>query len=133
MADSLGLNGRVHFTGSVQQATAKHYCSLASVLVSPRSEGTNTPLKVYEQLASGIPLVASNIYSHTQVLTPDVALLVEPNPEDMALGISKAVELGGPGAAIAANAQKLYQAKYSRPVYEAKMKFVLKELAPCAA
>jgi glycosyltransferase involved in cell wall biosynthesis len=117
----------------VPQATAKRYNRLASVLVSPRSWGTNTPLKVYEQLASGIPLVATNIYSHTQVLTPDVAFLVEPTPEDMARGILQAVAPGGRGAAIAADARKLYEAKYSRPVYEAKMKSVLKELIACAA
>ena len=133
LADGAGLDGRVHFTGTVPQATAKHYSRLASVLVSPRSGGTNTPLKVYEQLASGIPLVASNIYSHTQVLTPDVAFLVEPTPEDMARGIRRAVEPGGGGAAIAASAQRLYEAKYSRPVYEAKLKSVLKELFACAA
>ena len=39
LADALGLNGRVHFTGTVPQATAKYYSSLASVLVSPRSRG----------------------------------------------------------------------------------------------
>jgi glycosyltransferase involved in cell wall biosynthesis len=132
LAGALGLNGRVHFTGTVPQATAKHYSRLASVLVSPRSRGTNTPLKVYEQLASGIPLVATNIYSHTQVLTPDVAFLVEPTPEDMACGIRRAVELGGAGATIAANARKLYETKYSRPVYEAKMKSLLKDRLVCA-
>lgn len=133
LADALGLNGRVHFTGTVPQATAKYYSSLASVLVSPRTSGTNTPLKVYEQLASGIPLVATKIYSHTQVLTPDVAFLVDPTPEELARGISMAAESGGPGAAIAVNAQRLYQMKYSRSVYEVKMKSVLKDLLSCAA
>jgi glycosyltransferase involved in cell wall biosynthesis len=89
-------------------------------------------LKVYEQLNSGIPLVATNIYSHTQVLTPDVAILVAPDPDAMARGIEAAADPGGPGKAVAANARKLYEEKYSRPIYEAKMKSVLKELVPCA-
>lgn len=133
LAESLGIGDRVYFTGTVPQKTAKYYCGMASVLVSPRSDGTNTPLKVYEQLSSGIPLVATRIYSHTQVLSPDVALLVEPNPEDLSRGILRAADPEGPGKVLAANAQKLYEEKYSRPVYEAKMRSLLKELIHCAA
>ena len=42
--------------------------------------GTNTPLKIYSYLRSGKPIVATNLLTHTQVLTPDIAKLVEPKP-----------------------------------------------------
>ncbi|WP_159716478.1 glycosyltransferase family 4 protein, partial [Geminicoccus flavidas] len=58
MAAELGIGEQVVFTGRVPQATAKEYIRRAHVLVSPRSAGINTPLKIYEQLASGVPLVA---------------------------------------------------------------------------
>ena len=96
--------------------------------MSPRTHGTNTPLKVYEQLASGIPLVATNIYSHTQVLNNNVAILVEPNPEAMAQGILQALTSEDDCKRITQNAKQLYQEKYSRPVYEGKMREVLKVL-----
>jgi len=108
---------------------AKYYCSLASVLVSPRSSGTNTPLKIYEQLASGIPLVATNIYSHTQVLDDSVAFLVSPEPEDMADGILKALNVSEDRSNVAHNAKNLYEQKYARPVYEKKMWKVLELLS----
>ncbi|EKD37785.1 MAG: Glycosyl transferase, group 1 family protein [uncultured bacterium] len=108
------------FTGQVSQAKAKFYCSQAKVLVSPRANGTNTPLKVYEQLASGIPLVATRIYSHTQVLNDDVAILVAPNPEDFARGLAAATD--GLGKERAKNAKELYGEKYSREIYTGKMK-----------
>ena len=114
------------FTGRVTQSLAKHYCSLASVQMSPRSSGTNTPLKIYEQLASGTPVVATNIYSHTQVLNSDVAFLVEPEPVDMAKGISTALREEERAEKVATNAKKLYLNKYSRPVYENKMQRLLK-------
>jgi glycosyltransferase involved in cell wall biosynthesis len=94
-------------------------------LVSPRSEGTNTPLKVYEQLASGIPLVATNIYSHTQVLNDSVAFLVKPNSEAMAGGLIRALQCNGEGKGKAESAKCLYDQKYSRPVYVEKMRHVL--------
>jgi len=128
LAESFGLKNNVLFTGRVPQLVARHYCNLASVLVSPRSGGTNTPLKIYEQLASGIPLVATNIYSHTQVLDDTVAFLVNPEPDDMADGILKALNLDNDRCSIAVNAKKLYDQKYSRPVYEKKMRNVLELL-----
>ena len=129
LAEKLRLEQYVLFTGRVSQALAKHYCHLASVLVSPRSTGTNTPLKIYEQLASGIPLVATRIHSHTQVLNDNVAFLVEPEPEAMARGILVALESNGDSHRIAANARQLYEQKYSRPVYERKIQRLLELLS----
>ena len=62
------------------------------MLVSPRVHGTNTPLKVYEHLASGKPLVATRIWSHTQVLDDSVCFLVEPEPDSMAKGLLRALQ-----------------------------------------
>ena len=122
-AEQLGLSEHCLFTGRVSQAAAKQYSAAATVLLSPRSSGTNTPLKIYEQLASGIPLVATRIYSHTQVLTDDVAILVNPDPSSMADGMLKA--LSPLAQKIAVKAQKLYQEKYSRVAYETKMRNLL--------
>jgi glycosyltransferase involved in cell wall biosynthesis len=127
MANAMGLNDDIYFTGRVPQIIAKNCCKRASVLVSPRSDGTNTPLKIYEQLASGIPLVATDIYSHTQVLNDEVAFLVKPEPEDMAAGIIKALDQSN-GCRISDNAKMLYKKKYDRPIYEEKMQRVLELL-----
>jgi len=119
-AKELGIADSCIFTGQVSQAEAKQYSGQAAILVSPRKYGTNTPLKVYEQIASGIPLVATKIYSHTQVLDDKVAFLVEPTPESMADGLLAAT--GEKGPQIAVNAQGLYAEKYSREVYLEKMR-----------
>ncbi|MFY9942031.1 MAG: glycosyltransferase family 4 protein, partial [Desulfobacterales bacterium] len=132
LATDLGLNGNTRFTGRVAQTIAKQYCAAASVLVSPRSGGTNTPLKVYEQLSSGIPLVATRVYSHTQVLNDDVAILVAPEPRSLADGIIRALEKNGYGKALAEKAHRYYDENYSRPIYEEKIRNVLKVLNSCA-
>jgi glycosyltransferase involved in cell wall biosynthesis len=72
-AEQRGISDRCVFTGTVPPALARRYNRLATVLVSPRLTGQNTPLKVYEQLASGVPLVATNIYAHTQRLLSERA------------------------------------------------------------
>jgi glycosyltransferase involved in cell wall biosynthesis len=126
LAEEQGVDRYTMFTGRVSQSLAKHYCSLASVQMSPRSNGTNTPLKIYEQLASRVPVVATNIYSHTQVLNSDVAFLVSPEPVDMAKGISAALQDWDRVKKMVTNAERLYRDNYSRPIYENKMQKILK-------
>ena len=43
------------------------------VLASPRRHGQNTPFKVFTYLASGKPLVATRIPTHTQLLDDSLA------------------------------------------------------------
>lgn len=116
---------RLRVDERVPQPLAKALCQASKVQLSPRSSGTNTPLKVYEQLDNGIPLVATDIYSHTQVLSEEVCYLVQPEPESMARGILKALSDGKEGNPKVRAAQSLYRERYSRPVYEKKLSRVL--------
>jgi glycosyltransferase involved in cell wall biosynthesis len=128
-AEELEIKKNIIFTGLVSQIEAKFYSSIANILVSPRSNGTNTPLKIYEQLASGKPLVATNIHSHTQVLSEDVAFLVKPTPEDLAKGMISALNSNGYACRKAENAKVLYETKYSRDIYKQKLKNLFELLA----
>jgi glycosyltransferase involved in cell wall biosynthesis len=125
LAIDCGIGQHCLFTGRVPKDLAKYYADHANIQLSPRISGTNTPLKIYEQLARGLPLVATNIFSHTQVLTDEVAFLVEPEPESIANGILTAMRSPEEGQRRAHNAQKLYEEKYSRRVYKEKMKKLL--------
>jgi len=128
-AAEIGIASQCIFTGRLSQERAQKYIGMASILVSPRSAGINTPLKIYEQLASGIPLVATNIYSHTQVLDDSVAILVESDPDDMARGLAEALSDHAKRQQIVAAAKKLYEEKYSRPVYMKKIRQLLELLS----
>ena len=125
LAAELGLDDDCLFAGQRSRAEAQKATREAAVLTSPRNTGSNTPLKIYEQLASGVPLVATRIPSHTQVLTDAECVLVDPDPESMAAGLCEA--LGG-GPAIEERtraARRLYEEKYSRAVYVDKMRRLL--------
>ncbi|WP_404783346.1 glycosyltransferase [Altericista sp. CCNU0014] len=128
LAQQLGLQQRCQFTGRVAPATVRQCLRDAAVQVSCRVSGTNVPLKVYEQLANGIPLVATRIASHTQILDDEIAFLVEPEPQAMAAGIAAALRPDGEGARKAANAQAFYRQRYSRQIYRDKIEQVLDSL-----
>ncbi len=81
--------------GSKQPGDIPYYLKSADVLVSPRILGTNIPLKIYSYLKSGIPLVATNLYTHTQSIDDKISILVDTNAESFAQGIRDAVSEKG--------------------------------------
>ena len=125
LADSIGLGDSVLFTGQVPQPEAQRLVAMAGAAISPRFAGNNTPMKIYQLMADGIPLVATRIESHTQVLNDDIAVLAEPS----AGGLSDAMlqVLADPeGARVMADrAQEWYRQNYSRQVYTGKMRALL--------
>ena len=63
------------FAGERPAEEMPAYLLACDVLVSPRSRGTNTPLKIYQYLRSGKPIVATRLLTHTQVLGDETAIL----------------------------------------------------------
>jgi glycosyltransferase involved in cell wall biosynthesis len=88
-SEDLGLMGRIHFLGPRPVERLGAYLSQADILVSPRITGKNTPMKIYSYLDSGKALLATDIPSHTQVLTENVAMLAEPTPEAFTEGLER--------------------------------------------
>ncbi|HVE78774.1 MAG TPA: glycosyltransferase family 4 protein [Gemmatimonadaceae bacterium] len=60
------------------------FLALADVLVSPRSYGDNLPLKIFDYLETGRPIVATDIPSHRALLGDERALLCAPEPRAIA-------------------------------------------------
>ena len=128
----LGCRGsRASLTGRVSKTDAIRYIAACAACWCRRArDGTNTPLKIYEQLASGKPLVATRIWSHTQVLTDEVCFLVDPEPESMAQGLLAAAR--GPRPAARPRAQlraRSTSREYARPIYERKIRRLLEIVA----
>ena len=82
-----GIEGNVHFLGPKPVSLLGNYLRQADVVVSPRMRGMNTPMKLYSYLDSGVPVLATRLLTHTQVLDDTVAMLVDPVPEAMAAGL----------------------------------------------
>lgn len=120
-AEHLGIGDHCRFAGQVSRELAQRATREATVLTSPRTVGSNTPLKIYEQIASGVVLVATRIGAHTQVLSDDNCVLVDPEPEAMARGLLAALAGGEAIERRVANARALYEERYSPEAYRDKM------------
>jgi glycosyltransferase involved in cell wall biosynthesis len=129
LASACGLEGHSLFTGTLPQPVVRRLLARADLFTSPRSAGMTTPLKIYEQLASGKPLVATRILSHTQVLSDDVCFLGDPTVSSLAEAMLAALSNEERARQVAVAARSLYERRYSRMVYEGKMRQVLEAVA----
>jgi glycosyltransferase involved in cell wall biosynthesis len=116
-AERAGVAGAVIFAGQRPAEEVPSFLDAADVLVSPRSTGTNTPLKIYQYLRSGRPIVATRLLTHTQVLNDAVAILTPPTAEGFAQGILDALQDPARARAIGSRARELAETKYSYEAY----------------
>ncbi len=119
-AKELGFADRFVLIEKVPPQRVPIFIKCSDVLVSPRASGTNTPLKIYAYLKAGKPVVATNLWTNTQVLTEDIAVLAPPEPEkfgaalDLAIVSAEAKRRAKAGADLAAR-------EYTYPRYREKI------------
>jgi glycosyltransferase involved in cell wall biosynthesis len=112
-----GADAVMVFTGQQPARDIPSYVAACDVLVSPRIRGTNTPLKIYSYLRSGKPIVATDLVTHTQVLSPAVARLAAVDADALAHAIVDLLTHPDERRRLAAAAAALADEKYSRGSY----------------
>jgi glycosyltransferase involved in cell wall biosynthesis len=117
----LGIATGVFFCGQRPVNNLGYYLGQADILVSPRMQGNNTPMKIYSYLDSGIPVLATDLPTHTQVLDEGIACLVHPTPADMADGIIALAENKVLREKIGFQARQRVQEEYSLPAFQRKL------------
>jgi glycosyltransferase involved in cell wall biosynthesis len=126
----LKIADRVRFTGQVSPSKVPLFIEMADVLVSPRTTGTNTPLKIYSFLKSGKPVVATNLWTHSQILNDKISVLADPDPKSFAQGILFA--LNDPVASERAlTAKKMTDKDYTFDNYKTKITVSLEKALEC--
>ncbi len=105
------------FTGQVKPEMVPKFVESADILVTPRIEGNNTPLKIYSYLRSGKPIVATKHITHTQVLDENVAVLTECDAASFGEGLVQILNNEDLQKKVSANAKALAEEKYSYEVY----------------
>ena len=80
-------------------------------------------------MAGGVPIVATRVETHTQVLTDDIAILVDASAASFAEGIQWVLDSPEQAEKIAKNARRHYMEHYSRPVFMKKVQQILDNVA----
>lgn len=132
-AASAGIEDVTIFAGERPPEEMPAFLLASDVLVSPRSRGTNTPLKIYQYLRSGKPIVATRLQTHTQVLGDETAFLTGPSPGEFAAGIIGALRDPDRAAAVGQRARELAETKYSYTAYLDRTRQACAALLPSPA
>jgi glycosyltransferase involved in cell wall biosynthesis len=132
-ARAAGIEEVAIFTGERPAPEIPRYLLAADVLVSPRSRGTNTPLKIYQYLRSGKPIVATRLLTHTQVLSDDTAILTGATAAEFAVGILAGVNDRSRAVAVGERARALAATKYSYAAYLERTREACAALVPSEA
>lgn len=79
-----GLSDKVIILGRVSREEVGKMIVAADVLISPRLYGGNIPLKIFDYIGAGKPIIASDILAHRAVLDESRAVFFENTPESLA-------------------------------------------------
>jgi glycosyltransferase involved in cell wall biosynthesis len=126
---ALGIDDSVIFAGQRPADEIPAYLDAATLLASPRSSGTNTPLKIYQYLRSGRPIVATRLRTHTQVLEDATAFLADPTPAAFAAAMLAALADPAAAESVGHRARDLAETKYSDEAFIAKTGAAMQVLA----
>jgi len=132
-ARAAGADAVTIFAGEQPSTEIPAYLLTCDVLVSPRSRGTNTPLKIYQYLRSGKPIVATRLLTHTRVLDDDTAILTGATAREFADGILAAISDPARAAVVSRQARQLAETKYSYDAYLDRTRLACGELLPDGA
>ena len=117
MTEQMGIAGKVHFAGPKPISAMRSIFEDADVLLSPRIQGDNTPMKIYSYMDSGKPILATRRFTHTQVLGDDTALLADPTPAAFAEAMKMLANDGELRRRLGAGAKAVASKKHSYLAY----------------
>ena len=118
------------FAGQRPPGEIPRFIEAADILVSPRTRGTNTPLKIYSYLRSGRPIVATNLRTHTQVLDEHTARLSPSQAQPFADAVARLIEQPAERHRLAEAARDLAARRYGREAYVDKTTAAYLRLLP---
>jgi glycosyltransferase involved in cell wall biosynthesis len=131
--EALGVAARCVFTGKRAPEELPRFLAAADILVSPRIEGENTPFKIFTYLASGKPVVATRIPTHTQLLDEATAFLAEPTPAGLAEAIERALSSPEDARARAQHGREFIAREYGPRRHVEKVAAAYAEIARLAS
>lgn len=125
------IESLLKFTGHITHDKVVDYLGISDIAISfvPINESFNynPPLKTYEYLACGLPTIATQTISNTNIIEDGVnGILVNDTPEDIAAAVIKLLANPEIGENLSQNARKsiiefdyeFLSSKYMIPMYE---------------
>ena len=120
-AQQMGVSKFIKFLGPRPISDMGAYMKQADFLLSPRLKGTNTPMKVYSYLGSGVPVLATALPTHTQVMSEQIGFLSEPDGASFSSKMSEMIKQPDRARLKAQKAIAFIQANHSEQAFRKRV------------
>jgi glycosyltransferase involved in cell wall biosynthesis len=111
----------VHFAGKIPPDELPDTLAASDILLSPRTSGVNTPLKILDYFKAGGAIVATDVEANRLLLDEALAELTPPTPRAFADGIGRLVNDEGRRRALAARGRGLVETTYNFDVFTTRL------------
>lgn len=128
-AEHLGIADRTQLVGPRPISDMPALMDEADILVSPRIKGTNTPMKIYSYMASGKAIIATNLFTHTQVLDAKTACLAAPTPDAFGNAMTELLADALRRKTLGSEARRAVETRYSLDVFQKTVNDLYSEIA----
>ncbi|MCL7488545.1 MAG: glycosyltransferase family 4 protein [Desulfobulbaceae bacterium] len=108
-----GAGNFVTFLGKIAPDILPDYLAASDILLSPRTSGVNTPLKLLDYLKTGRPIVATDVQANRLILDENSAVFAGPEPHPLAAAIVSLVPDADKRNVLGGNGRKLHETKYN--------------------
>ncbi len=128
LAEDIGVIDRLQFTGYIPHRDVRIWIEFSNILIMPTvrslfGEKYTSPMKLFEYMASGRPIVASDLPTIREVLDDNSAtFFVANDPQDLARAITDTIE-NWPGAL--EKAQRAYSVFVEGFTFESRARRIL--------
>ena len=112
-----GCEERVSFVGKIPPDELPCTLAACDILLSPRIQGLNTPLKLLDYLKVARAIVATDHPANRLILDESVARLVAPEPEAFAEGVASLAADPAARADLASRCRRLVDERYNFRVF----------------
>lgn len=120
-AEQSGIGDRTHFLGPRPFNQLDEYLAEADMIACPRIKGVNTPMKIFPYLHSGKPVIATDLYTHNQILTGKEAYLAPANPEGFAEAIVQLTNNDELKSSLGKNGRLFIERNHTYPAHRKRM------------
>jgi glycosyltransferase involved in cell wall biosynthesis len=125
---TLGIESSVFFLGPRSPEYLGAYLTQADILISPRIQGTNTPMKIYSYLHSGKPVLATDLATHRQVMNEEIAFLSSATIENFSEGMICLIENFAMRAKLGEAGKRFIEEKYTFASFKTQLNHLYDEL-----
>jgi len=117
-----GAADAVEFVGRVPPDELPNWLQAADILLSPRTQGTNTPLKMLDYMKAGRAIVAVDSNANRGIINAETARLTDPTPEEFAEGMVALLHDDNARETLGRAARRMIDEQFNFAVFRQRLK-----------